>query len=135
MKTGSDRIHRIKNVWVNRPRKTVFGWAAQEKLIARNPFAGLRIKVPKKITTRESKAFTAEETVTILNAARARDHVRSKTDAAKRWCPWLAAYSGARMGELTQLRGVDVIEQSGIPAIKTGRWHHEVRHSSRRAVA
>ncbi len=39
-------------------------------------------------------------------------------DAARRWCPWLAAYSGARMGELTQLRGVDVIERDGIHAIK-----------------
>jgi integrase len=43
---------------------------------------------------------------------------RSKGDAAKRWCPWLAAYSGARMGELTQLRGVDIIVRDGIHAMK-----------------
>ena len=30
----------------------------------------------------------------------------------------LAAYSGARMGELTQLRGVDIVERDGIHAIK-----------------
>ena len=36
----------------------------------------------------------------------------------KRWCPWLAAYSGARMGELTQLRGVDIVTTDGIHAMK-----------------
>jgi integrase len=44
--------------------------------------------------------------------------VRSKTDAAKRWCPWLAAYTGALMGELRQLRGSDVFRQDGVWAIK-----------------
>ncbi len=106
----------VASVWVN-SAKAVFGWAVEEKLIPRNPFAGLRIKVPKKVSTRESKAFTTEETKTILNAALA-IKVHSKTDAAKRWGPWLAAYSGARMGELTQLRGVDIVEQEGIHAMK-----------------
>ena len=66
---------------------------------------------------RETKSFTEGEIETILSAALAIE-VRSKTDAAKRWCPWLAAYSGARMGELTQLRGVDVVEGAGTHAIK-----------------
>jgi integrase len=30
------------------------------------------------------------------------------SSAAKRWVPWLCAYSGARAGEITQLRGIDV---------------------------
>ena len=32
--------------------------------------------------------------------------------------PWIAAYTGARAGEITQLRGMDVIEQDGVPAIR-----------------
>ena len=95
----------------------MFAWAVDEKLISRNPFTGWRVKVPKKIRTRETKAFTDDEIDTILSAALAVKQ-RSKGDAAKRWCPWLAAYSGARMGELTQLRGVDIVERDGIPAIK-----------------
>ena len=66
---------------------------------------------------RETKSFTDEEIKTILSAAQAVE-VRSKADAAKRWCPWLAAYSGARMGELTQLRGIDIIERDDIHAMK-----------------
>jgi len=106
----------VADVWIGAAR-TVFGWAIQEKLLSRNPFTGWRLKVPKKIRTRETKAFTDDEIKTILNAALA-IKVRSKSDAAKRWCPWLAAYSGARMGELAQLRGIDVVNSSGIAAVK-----------------
>ena len=106
----------VANIWV-RAARTVFAWAVDEKLISRNSFTGWRVKVPKKIRIRETKSFTEGEIETILSAALAIE-VRSKTDAAKRWCPWLAAYSGARMGELTQLRGVDVVEGAGTHAIK-----------------
>jgi integrase len=106
----------VSDVWTASGR-TVFGWAVEEKLMARNPFAGWRVKVPRRVQTRESKAFTTAETGVILSAA-SKVEARSKTTAARRWCPWLAAYSGARMGELTQLRGVDIIEQDGIAAIK-----------------
>ena len=60
---------------------------------------------------------TDDEIKTILGAALA-IKVRSESDAARRWCPWLAAYSGARMGELTQLRGADIIQQDGVHAMK-----------------
>jgi len=114
---NSDRTARtVANIWV-RAARTVFAWGINEKLISRNPFIGWRIKVPKRISTRETKALTADEANVILTGALAVE-VRSKGDAAKRWCPWLAAYSGARMGELTQLRGVDIVEQDGVPAMK-----------------
>jgi hypothetical protein len=81
----------VANIWV-RAARTVFAWAVDEKLILRNPFAGWRVKVPKKIRTRETKAFTEDEIDTILSAAQT-VQPRSKGDAAKRWCPWLAAFS------------------------------------------
>jgi integrase len=114
---NSDRTARtVANIWV-RAGRTVFAWGINEKLISHNPFIGWRIKVPKRISTRETKALTADEANAILTSALAIE-VRGKSDAAKRWCPWLAAYSGARMGELTQLRGVDIIEQDGVHAMK-----------------
>lgn len=33
-----------------------------------------------------------------------RGRERRETFAAKRWVPWLIAYSGARVGEMAQLR-------------------------------
>ena len=106
----------VRDVYVIACR-TVFAWGIGKKLVSRNPFIGWRITVPKKIRTRETKAFYDNEVSTILSAT-STVGVRSKTDAAKRWCPWLAAYSGARMGELAQLRGVDIVEQDGYHAMK-----------------
>jgi integrase len=106
----------VANIWVCAAR-TVFAWAVDEKLISRNPFVGWRVKLPRQIKTRETKAFNDDEITTILNAALA-IQPRGKGDAARRWCPRLAAYSGARMGKLTQLRGVDIVERDGTPAMK-----------------
>lgn len=47
----------VMEVWV-RSCRTIFAWAVAEKLIPRSPFTGWRVKVPKKIQNRESKAFT-----------------------------------------------------------------------------
>ena len=58
---------------------------------------GWRVKVPKKLRIRETMSFSGDEIGVILNAALAITP-RTKGDAAKRWCPWLAAYSGARNG-------------------------------------
>ena len=65
---NSDRTARtVANIWV-RAARTVFAWAVDEKLISRNPFIGWRVKVPKKIRTRETKAFTDDEINVILTA-------------------------------------------------------------------
>lgn len=122
----------VRDVWVIAGR-TIFAWAVEAKHVTRNPFADWRIRVPKKKRTRETKAFTKDEITTILKAA-TNIEVRSKMDAAKRWCPWLAAYTGARMGELTQLRGSDVFEQDGIWAIKISPEAGTVKTSNARSV-
>lgn len=38
--------------------------------------------------------------------------------AARRWVPWLCAYTSARPGEITQLRGADVVQEDGIWALR-----------------
>jgi len=96
--------------------RTVFAWAVGQRLLAHNPFKEVRITVPRKARKREDKAFSPEEAKVILSAALAIEP-KTKAQAAKRWVPWLCAYSGARAGEITQLRGADVITE-GIPAIK-----------------
>jgi integrase len=96
----------VRDIYVKACR-IVFAWAVGKRLLKNNPFTGWRITVPKKASNRETQAFTDDEIRTILSAALAIEP-RTKADAAKRWCPWLAAYSGARMGEITQLRGKDV---------------------------
>jgi hypothetical protein len=52
-------------------------------------------------------------------AAAASAHTNPETTAerARRWVPWLLAYTGARAGEITQLRGSDVGEHEGVLAV------------------
>jgi integrase len=97
----------VRDVWVIAAR-TVFGWAVKERLITRNPFKDVHVTVPKQSMVRD-KSFEEREVATILSAALAIPNVERKSDAARRWVPWLCAYTGARVGEITQLRGIDVL--------------------------
>lgn len=103
----------VSDVWLS-AAKTVYAWAAQERFTNSNPFATVKVTVPEKIETRESKAFTSKEAATILRAALTTDPGRNAFKAAKRWVPWLQGYSGARSGEIAQLRGRDIFEQDGL---------------------
>jgi integrase len=99
--------HTVATVWWT-ALKTVFAWAVVEKLVENNPFRELRINVPRKTIERETKAFSQEEAQIILAAALACDDTKSHDERARRWVPWICAYSGARAGEITQLRGIDI---------------------------
>jgi integrase len=99
--------HTVATVW-RTALKTVFAWGLNEGLVRSNPFKDIRVNVPRKTTERETKAFTPEEVKVILAAALASDDTQSFDERARRWVPWICAYSGARAGEITQLRGSDV---------------------------
>ena len=75
--------------------------------------------MPKVVVLREEgKAFRPEEAKVILRAALAVSNTRDAFPRAKRWVMWLCAYSGARAGEVTQLRGVDVIPRGDFYAMR-----------------
>jgi integrase/predicted metal-dependent hydrolase len=91
--------------------KSVFGWCVRNHKLKSNPAHGITLKLGKK-TRGRPKGFTDDEAEAILKACQShvgatREH--EKTAAAKRWwLPWLCAYSGARIGEVAQLRREDV---------------------------
>ena len=89
--------------------KTLFGWAVSNRRLPMNPATGVTIKLGKRKVTRP-KGFTDDEAEALLKAADAHQqgNERRKTFAAKRWVPWLCAYTGARVGEVAQLRKEDV---------------------------
>jgi integrase len=75
-----------------------------------NPARGITVTKAKPIKTR-SKGFTDEEAAAVLAHALAYKRApqeHPKTFAAKRWVPWLCGYTGARVGEIVQLRKEDV---------------------------
>ncbi len=92
--------------------KTLFGWAIVNRMLSVNPAAGITIKLGKPAKLR-SKGLTDAEAQAILTAASkvVRGGERPQTAAAKRWVPWLCAYTGARVGELAQLRKQDLRQE------------------------
>jgi integrase len=97
--------------------KTVFGWAVANKKLTANPVTGITIKVGKQARLR-GKGLTEVEAKAILSAALKVTDGRGgrgqgRTNAARRWVPWLLAYTGARVGELAQLRKQDVRREEG----------------------
>jgi integrase len=94
--------------------KAVLGWAVVNHRLPTNAASGITLK-PGKPQRLRSKGFTDEEARALLQAAD--DHLwgreNAKTLAAKRWVPWLCSYTGARVGEIAQLRKQDVRQIDG----------------------
>jgi integrase len=105
--TTKRKARTVNDVWLTAAR-TVFAWAQEERLITSNAFKDVRVTEPRRIKQRETDAFMPEEWRTILRAASAVGTPRTNFQCAQRWVPWLCGYSGARPGEITQLRGVDI---------------------------
>lgn len=89
--------------------KTVFGFAVANRLLPSNPATGVKVQTPRIILMRD-RDFTKEEALRILRATRSHERGRefATTYAAKRWVPWLLAFSGGRVGEFVQMRRRDV---------------------------
>ncbi|MBS0240343.1 MAG: site-specific integrase [Proteobacteria bacterium] len=103
--------------------KSILGWAVKRGLMTGNAADGIRFKEDKKGKRPTGKTgFTEEEAIAILRHAlahRGSGRESAKMEAAKRWVPWLQAYSGTRVGEMGQLRRQDI-------RLHNGRWALEV---------
>lgn len=79
--------------------KTVFGWAVMNRRMTINPAEGLTIKTSKPRKLR-AKGFSDKEAAQILQHAKTykAGGEAPKLAAAKRWVPWLCAFTGARVG-------------------------------------
>lgn len=96
--------------------KSVFKWANENGLITTNPAKDVTQKLGRKRQER-SKGFSDQEAGAVLKAAldyAAPPREHPKTAAARRWAPWLCAYTGARIGEILQLRRGDVSQRDGV---------------------
>ena len=112
--------------------KSVLGWAVANDRLSSNPAEGVTVAKARKVVTR-SKAFTDAEAAAILRASlahRTEGRESPKLAEAKRWVPWLMAFTGARVGEVVQLRREDVWQEAGrwvvrltpeAGTVKTGR--------------
>jgi integrase len=107
------------DIWLAAAR-TVFSWALSNKFVATNPFEGVTIAVPAEAGELQQREFNETEWRRVLDASLAPPPLRmARHNAmARRWVPWLCAYTGSRPGEITQLRGQDVQNHHGLWVIR-----------------
>lgn len=87
--------------------RAVFQWAADNSIIAENPFAKVTISLKKKPGDRK-RGYSDDEAKIVLAAA------AREVAPHLRWVPLLCAYTGARISEISQLRREDVVEVQGL---------------------
>lgn len=95
--------------------RSVFAWAVANKKMQSNPAIGVKVTRPRKVRLRDSW-FSTAEIQAILEASKSviqGAKEPSQRYAMKRWAPWLCAYSGARVGEIVQLRREDFRPENG----------------------
>tara|TARA_R110002049_G_scaffold10127_1_gene50178 strand:- start:140092 stop:141657 length:1566 start_codon:yes stop_codon:yes gene_type:complete len=125
--------------------RSLLNWAVENERLTQNVAATVKQPKPRQRRSRE-KGFTDAEALKLLKATRAyaphedeRGRVREKPEliAAKRWVPILAAFSGARVTELTQLRKQDLRKEGGqwimritpdAGSVKTGEYRDVPLH-------
>ncbi|OJU84749.1 MAG: hypothetical protein BGO06_09125 [Shinella sp. 65-6] len=131
---GLDHGH-IKNSYLACLKATC-NWGKGNGRIAVNPVDDVVVAIPKKSKVR-NKWFTAGEVRTILIGTTAEPPKRlsEENKAARRWIPWLCAYTGARVGEITQLRKQDIIKEEGHWLIRITPEAGSTKDSKARFVA
>lgn len=101
--------------------KTVFKLAFEQDLLPANPLERVRARVPKPNRERP-EGFTEAEARAILRASLVDPEALGRRSEgnkrAIRWVPWICAYTGARVGEIGQLRKQDLITEHGVLCLR-----------------
>ena len=99
--------------------KVVLEFGRENGPLTENAAADVKVRTPKKIRLR-NPGFTDDEVLTILRATMQPqpERLAPKHKLARRWVPWLCAYTGARVGEMSQLRSEDVKQIDGVWTVR-----------------
>lgn len=116
--------------------KTTFRWAVENRKLPINPAETTRVRGAKKVRKR-GPGLTDAEANLILKATLTPPPPRlsSERALARRWVPWICAYTGARVNEITQLRAEDVAKVDGIWTIHITPEAGSVKNHIARTVA
>lgn len=104
----------VKDKYLTALRCTL-AFAVEEKMLSTNVASDVKVRVPRASVTR-SPDFTMDEAMAILRATleTPKGRLSAPHALARRWIPWLCAYTGARVNEISQLRKEDVQQIDGI---------------------
>jgi integrase len=92
------------------PVRAVLQWGADNRILKKNVASRITISI-KGSLGKTVRAYTDDEARKLLA------HARSALDPVRRWVPFVAAYTGARVAEICQLRAEDMREIDGLPCM------------------
>jgi integrase len=100
--------------------KAIFAFAAGDGRLKENPAEGIRVHAARRVKPTKMRGFDDGEAEAILaeTLVSQGDRPARKTLAARRWGPWLCAYTGARIVEIMQLRGMDIRRRDGMWCVR-----------------
>lgn len=99
----------VRDVWLAAP-KAVAGHMFNALRLEINPFAGIKVEGVKAWKEEVERGFSPKQALTILTATLATPShlISTEMKMARRWVPWICAYTGARVNEITSLLPSDV---------------------------
>ncbi len=102
------------------PVRAMLGWALDRDILAENVATGVKPLRPAREAVLRERNLTKDEQATILRGTLAATPAKLSRHkaAARRWVPWLCAYTGARVSEITQARSEDVANIDGVWTLK-----------------
>ena len=113
--------------------KTALKWGVENAKLKSNPAEQVRVRAPRPLKLR-SKSLSDSEALTILRATLTAPPARLSPERAfaRRWVPWLCAYTGRRVDEMSQLRAEDIQKHEGVWAVRVtpeagGQKNNEAR--------
>jgi integrase len=108
--------------------KATLQYAKDQGHLAENPAAGVKVRVREAPLERD-KGFDGKEAETILSATlrKPSDKISVEMAAARRWVPWICAYTGARVNEITPLTLRDFVLRDGIWMIRIRAENNKTR--------
>lgn len=117
----------VRDVYVAAIKATL-QFAVDQGTLPENPAAGIKVRVREALQERD-KGFDGREAETILSATLRKfsDQISAEMAAARRWVPWVCAYTGARVNEITPLTGRDLVLRDGIWMIRIRAENNKTR--------
>lgn len=99
--------------------KTVYRWGGNNGKVQGNPAERVTVLVPRRMIVREKGLNDAEaEMILTATLTDPPSKLSSQRALARRWVPWICAYTGARVNEITQLRAEDVYKVRDVWVIR-----------------
>jgi integrase len=116
--------------------RSVFDWAVRNRKLPGNPAQGVTLKVAKRRKVRDTWFSSAEISAILGASSRTQRVAREPLQrfALRRWVPWLCAYTGARVGEIVQLRKEDVRKEDGVSIVSITPEAGTVKDKERRDI-